>query len=171
MVLEIRRRKAERGSALIIVLITVFFLGAIWMVGLTRTGEEFSQVGAKQASVARLYAAEQALVTAYERPSTWLTDTFLQDAAADIARASITTPVADPGTGKVLAQLTIRPIQNIDAAAAQSNRLPAQVHATAPPVDSGYGLNKFAVRRFGVSAATPDGRTEVHSGVWIVLNK
>lgn len=163
--------RAEKGNILIVVIITLFFLSAIWMVGLSRTSSEFEQVGSRKASVARLYRVEQALVTAYETPSSWLTDGFLQDVSADPVTASTTTPVADPDTGRVLAQLTVRPIQNIDSAAAQSNRLPVQVHETAPPAGSGYGLNKFVVRRFGISAASPDGKTVTQSGVWVVLNK
>jgi hypothetical protein len=68
-------------------------------------------------------------------------------------------------SGQVLAQVTVRPIQNLSAVSG----LPLQSHEFTPPADSGSGVNSTIARRYGISAV--NGSKEIQVGVYRVVTK
>jgi len=60
------------------------------------------------------------------------------------------------------------PISDLRDAA---NDLPLQKHIAPPPPGSGYSMKYFQVRRYGVTATSATGNTQIQTGVWKVFNK
>jgi hypothetical protein len=63
---------------------------------------------------------------------------------------------------------TATPISSFSTAA---NNLPRQRHIGPPPPSSGYSLKYFEVRRYGLTATSTNGNTQVQVGAWKVFNK
>lgn len=160
----------EKGAILPYVIIVIFFLSFLWILSLSRTTGDIKLVGSRRMATTQFYSADSALVAAYENKGNWMTDDFLSDVADDVESAALTFTATDPLAGD-LATMTFRPIQDEDEAAAAANNLPVQRHEVPPPTGSGFGLNKFVVKRFGIDAVSPDGSREVQAGVWVLLNK
>jgi hypothetical protein len=49
--------------------------------------------------------------------------------------------------------------------------LPDQPHVAAPPSGSGFSLKYFEVRRYGITATSAAGNTQVQIGAYKVFNK
>jgi len=92
--------------------------------------------------------------------------------SADETAASYTQNNVDidsDGTDDV--NIEIRCIQNTDSDIANANNLPAQQHISPPPVGSGYSLNDYEVRRYGITATSINGNARVQIGTYKVFNK
>lgn len=130
------------------------------------------------------YNAEGGVIDALEKynaklpdgtddPMKWLTDAFLM--AGETAANSITFSknAASESVAKVEVRCindntTAPPISGLSAAA---NTLPRQRHITPPPEGSGYSLKYFEVRRYGITATSATGNTQVQIGAYKVFNK
>jgi hypothetical protein len=121
------------------------------------------------------YEAEAALVDALENynsgPTQWLTMDFL---TADSTEAKSSAVFTDD-SGQPWANVVARFIQNdgdYDGDPDEPcNRLPRQRHIGSPPPGSGYSLKYFEVRRYGITATSSQGNTQVQMGTWKVFNK
>ncbi len=160
----------QKGAILPYVLVVIMFLSFLWGLSLSRTTGDIKRVGSSGVATNQFYSADSALVRAFETKWTWMTDGFLTDAANSLDSATLTLTSTDPQVGE-LATMTFRPIQDEDETAAEKNNLPVQRHEVPPPTGSGFGLNKFVAKRFGINAVSPDGSREVQAGVWVLLNK
>jgi hypothetical protein len=125
--------------------------------------------------IREFYNAEGGVIDAlvnYNSGSTqWLTDDFL--IAEPTAAKSIV--VSNGPDGRPLATIEARCIENsgtsIEGLSAEANRLPIQNHISPPPEGSGFSLKYFEVRRYGITATSTDGKTQVQVGAWKVFNK
>jgi len=121
------------------------------------------------------YEAEASLVDALENynsgPTQWLTIDFLTALSTQAKSATVFTDES----GQPLATVVARYIQSDgpydDDAEEPYSRLPQQRHIGSPPPGSGYSLKYFEVRRYGVTATSSRGNTQVQMGVWKVFNK
>jgi hypothetical protein len=137
------------------------------------------------------YSAEGAVIDAMENYDTggtakggtgatqWLTDQFLLDGplAANHRFFSV------DQSGQPIAEVKVRCITDtavaIDfntgvestAADAAANNLPLQRHIAPPPSGSGFSLKYFEVRRYGITATSATGNTQVQIGAYKVFNK
>jgi Tfp pilus assembly protein PilX len=122
------------------------------------------------------YSAEAGVIDALENynsgPTTWMTNDFL---TADPAAANNTVASSDE-SGDAVATVEVRCIEQTatpipppfsDAA----NNIPRQPHIGAPPAGSGYSLKYFEVRRYGITATSTNGNTQIQVGAWKVFNK
>ncbi len=121
------------------------------------------------------YNAEGGVIDALENYDTgamrWMTDAFLLAAPT----AAGTTVVSSTAEGNPAATVEVRCIEEsgtpITGLSAAANNLPRQRHISSPPPGSGFSLKYFEVRRYGVTATSATGNTQVQIGAYKVFNK
>ena len=161
----------ENGVIMVVVL---FILVIVTLIGLSasRTSVMEIQMATNERQlVDDLNKAEGGLINTLETPTTWMTDDFM---TADPTTASDKVTINFDG-GAVDAMVEIRCIEETGTAvaglSAAANDLPASPHITPPPAGSGYSLKYFEARRYGITATSLTGNTQVQAGVWKVFNK
>jgi hypothetical protein len=125
--------------------------------------------------VREFYNAEAGVIDAIENynsgTTNWLTDAFLSSGPTTAA-AVVTSN--DPG-GAPVATVEVRCVDStgtvIGGLSNAANTLPQQNHVGPPPVGSGFSLKYFEVRRYGITATSTTGNTQVQVGTWKVFNK
>jgi hypothetical protein len=121
------------------------------------------------------YRAEGGVVDALENyntgPSFWLTDDFLLD--GPLVAGKILTSYDQHGAA--IATVEARCIEetgaSIPSLSDAANHLPRQRHVGPPPSGSGFSMKYFEVRRYGVTATSRTGNTQVQVGAWKIFNK
>jgi hypothetical protein len=125
--------------------------------------------------VREFYNAEAGVIDALENynsgPTTWMTDDFLSSAPT-IANNTIT---SHDENNNAVATVEVRCIEQtatpISSFSDAANNIPHQQHIGPPPLGSGYSLKYFEVRRYGLTATSTNGNTQVQVGAWKVFNK
>jgi len=168
----------EKGVIMVVVLM---ILVIVTLIGLSasRTAVTEIQMSSNERQVVDNFCeAEGGLINTLETPETWLTDAFLtaETAVGGETTVSYSDPAADfNGDGNVDATVEIRCIESTGTAvaglSAAANDLPVSQHITPPPAGSGYSLKYFEVRRYGITATSSTGNTQVQAGVFKVFNK
>ena len=168
----------EDGMIMVVVLIILVIITLLGLIA-SRTAVTEIQIATNERQlVNELCDAEGGLINTLETPTTWLTDAFLT--AETAAGGETTVSYADPavdfnGDGNADAMVEIRCIEETGTAVAglsdAANDLPISPHITPPPAGSGYSLKYFEVRRYGVTATSLTGNTQVQAGVFKVFNK
>jgi len=138
------------------------------------------------------YNAEGGLIDALEKydtmidagtydPMAWLTsgdtdpnDNFL----ADGETAAHKTIYSKNAANESVARVEVRCISNTPTSSvleenlsAAANNLPQQRHIAPPPSGSGFSLKYFEIRRYGITATSATGNTQVQIGAYKVFNK
>jgi len=123
------------------------------------------------------YNAEGGVIDALENYDTgtmqWLTNAFLLAGETAANSTTYSKNAANESVAKVEVRCindntTAPPISGLSAAA---NQLPKQRHIAPPPEGSGYSLKYFEVRRYGITATSATGNTQVQVGAYKVFNK
>lgn len=125
--------------------------------------------------VQEFYEAESGVVDAivnYNSGTTnWMTDGFLS-ADPTVAGSAIT---SNDEYGEAIASVEVRCIEQtatpISSFSSAANNIPRMRHIGAPPENSGYSLLHFEIRRYGVTATSSDGNTQIQVGTWKVFNR
>lgn len=157
-------KNCENGRIIIVVLITILTLSAFWFIALSVTGTELRVVGGKKSAAQQFYDAEAGISAVIESFGT-VSPNLNGDLATVVHTGTIKDPNSDPNPAnqRVVAQVTVRPVQNIDAAAATNNRLPFQAHVT-EGCSPGSGVNTVECRRYAITAIS--GGREIQVGVY-----
>ena len=142
---------------------------AIWT-----ANTEMHMVRNESQLIREFYDAEAGVVDAIEKydvpPTRWLTTQFLLD--DDEANHSAT--YLDVDSGDSVATVEVRCILNEvkdTPLTSPADNLPLQPHKGPPPVSSGFSLKYFEIRRYGITATSSDGNTQLQVGVYKVFNK
>lgn len=160
----------ESGRIIILVLVTVFALSAFWFIGLSVTGLELKAVGGKKSDAQQLFDAEAGLNAAMEN-----FDALVGSMSNDVTTAVVYNTIKDPTSSaipanqRVVAEVTLRPIQDEDATIAQANDQPVQKHMSTPPAGSSSGVNSTVTRRYSINSVA--GNREVQAGVYRIVPK
>jgi Tfp pilus assembly protein PilX len=126
--------------------------------------------------VREFYSAEAGVIDALENynsgPTSWMTNDFL---AADPTAAN-NTVISSDESGAAIATVEVRCIEQTATPipppfSVAANNIPRQPHISAPPAGSGYSLKYFEVRRYGITATSTNGNTQIQVGAWKVFNK
>ncbi len=148
------------------------------VLALWTSNTEMHVVRNEQELTREFYSAEGGVIEAIENFDTgrtqWLTDAFLlagPQAAFHTVQLndSSNTPVANLEVRCIATGTTPTALANALSAAA--NHLPDQPHIASPPSGSGFSLKYFEVRRYGVTATSATGNTQVQIGAYKVFNK
>ena len=163
----------ENGMIMVVVLI---ILVIITLLGLTASQTAMTEIQIatnERRLVEDLCRGEGVLTDTLETSPAWMTDAFLT-ADPTTAAASVTRVVDFNGGGND-ATVEVRCIEVTGTAvaglSASANSLPVSPHITPPPAGSGYSLKYFEARRYGVTATSSTGNTQVQAGVFKVFNK
>lgn len=163
----------EKGFVLVAALLMVVVVTIIGIAA-TRTSETEIQISVNEREyVNQFYNTEGALIDTLERPGTWLTTTFLTTPLNSANHIINNVDFNADGTPDADVEIrcieeTGTPISDLRDAA---NDLPLQKHIAPPPPGSGYSMKYFQVRRYGVTATSATGNTQIQTGVWKVFNK
>ena len=156
-----KNKSAQEGRVLILVVIFMFTLSAFWVIALSMTGSELSFVGGRKTASQQFYYAEAGAAAVIDTISTNVPTGPWATAFKDVTiKVSINNDEA---------KVTVRPIQNVDATAAENNKLPVQEHEFDPPEGSGSGVNTAVARRYAIASAA--GGKIVQVGVYRVVPK
>jgi Tfp pilus assembly protein PilX len=161
--------KNEDGSIIVLAMIMLVLLTLLGISATTTSTIEVQIAANGRQAVQNLYQAESGNHYALEMTNTWMDNAFL---SADETAASYTQNNVDidsDGTPDV--NIEIRCIQNTDSDIANTNNLPVQQHISPPPVGSGYSLNDYEVRRYGITTTSINGNSKVQIGAYKVFNK
>ena len=155
----------ENGRILLLVLVTIFALSAFWFIALSTTGLELRTVAGRKSASQQFFDAEAGINAAMED-----FDVLYTALTGDITSAVATFSLTDPTDGgRAVADVTCRPIQDKNAALAQSYGLPVQPHEFNPPPGSGSGVNTTRALRYGFNSVA--GQKEVQAGIYLVVPK
>jgi Tfp pilus assembly protein PilX len=165
----------EDGFALgaSILISTIVILTAV--LALWKSNTEVQVVRNERELTIEFYNAESGVIDALENyntgPIQWLTTDFLTT-DPKFAYAANT---SNDENGNSMADIEVRCIEKSGTAVAElstaANTLPLQPHKAPPPSGSGYSLKYFEVRRYGITATSSDGNTQVQVGAYKVFNK
>lgn len=156
-------RNHESGRILVLMLITVLTLSAFWFVALSTTGSELQTVGGRKSAAQQFFDAEAGLNLAMEKFAD-----FTGSLAGDVTTTVVYNTLRDPSS-RVVAQVTIRPIQNVNAGIAAANGQPVQSHTSTPPAGSSSGVNSTVTRRYSINSAAAG--KELQVGVYRIVPK
>ena len=160
-----KSKNHESGRIILIVLVTVFALSAFWFIALAVTGSELQAVGGRKSAAQQFFDAEAGLNAAIEN-----FDALYNSLSGDVTTAVATMSPTDPtSANRVVANVTCRPIQNVNPAMAESYGLPVQSHEFNPPPGSGSGVNTTRALRYGFNSVA--GQKEVQAGIYLVVPK
>ena len=163
----------EEGSVIVLALVLLVLL-TILGISATQTSTIEVQIASNERhAVQNLYQAEAGGHYTLEIVKTWMTDTFLT--AAETAAFSTQNNVDIDSDGAPDVNIEIRCIEitgtPIGGLSDGANDLPLQKHIAPPPVGSGYSLNDYEVRRYGITATSISGSSQVQIGAYKVFNK
>jgi len=158
------------ASILISALLLLTGALAIWT-----SNTEVKIVRNESQMVREFYNAEAGVIDAIENynsgSTNWMTNDFLT--AAPTAAGS-TVNSSDEG-GNVVATVEVRCIEStatpVTGLSNSANTIPQQNHIAPPPAGSGYSLKYFEVHRYGITATSTNGNTQIQVGAWKVFNK
>jgi len=163
----------EEGSVIVLALVLLVLL-TILGISATRTSTIEVQIASNERhAVQNLYQAEAGDHYALEISNTWMTNAFLT--AAETAAFSTQNNVDIDSDGAPDVNIEIRCIEitgtPIGGLSNGANDLPLQQHIAPPPAGSGYSLNDYEVRRYGITATSISGSSQVQIGAYKVFNK
>ncbi len=148
------------------------------VLALWTSNTEMHVVRNEQELAREFYSAEGGVVEALENFDTgrteWLTNAFLL-AGPEAAFHKVQlkdpsdTPVANLEVRCIMAGTT--PTALASELSTAANHLPQQAHIASPPLGSGFSLKYFEVRRYGITATSAAGNTQVQIGAYKVFNK
>jgi len=163
----------ENGSVIVLALIMLVLLTLLGM-AVTRTSSIEVQIASNdRQAVKSLYQAESADHYALEITNTWMTNSFLSSSPATAQTPPLLLDIDSNATNDV--RIEIRCIENTNATipglSTYANNLPQLRHVAPPPVGSIYGMKKYEIRRYGITATTLNDNTLLQLGTYKVFNK
>lgn len=164
--------KNEDGSIIVLAMIMLVLLTLLGISATTTSSIEVQIAANENRALQNLYQAESGNHYALEltgTADTWMTDTFLSLDETTASSGPTGVDIDSDGTSDV--NIEIRCIQNTNTVIANANNLPVQQHISSPPVGSGYSLNNFEIRRYGITATSVNGNTKVQIGAYKVFNR
>jgi len=158
----------EKGFVFIVCILLLFVLTIAGIATVRTSGTEVMTVRNQGQIIREFYHAETGIIDAFENP-VWLMDTPFM--------------TGDPGTsvygprdtqidGDLIARYRVQYIDVIGTTSITDlPDVPSIQHIGPPPVDSGYSVKHFEVRRYAVTSRSSTGNSVVTGGVWKVFNK
>ena len=162
----------EKGFVFIVCILLLFVLTIAGIATVRTSGTEVLTVRNQGQIIREFYQAETGMIDAFENP-VWLLDNDFMTEATNFSEAD--TILNGPPK---IASYKVRRIETIGTTVPVypeltdfENDVPAIQHIGPPPVDSGYSVKHFEVRRYAVTARSATGNSVVQGGVWKVFNK
>lgn len=166
---------SENGFAIIACLMIMTILLITGVFGVQKSSTELSIVRNEGQILLEFYDAEAGLVDALENYKTWMTHPFLLTGV--LANKAYDSPFTDKG-GTPVAAIQARCIENSGTPVFGTPRdpdpaddVPVMAHIAPPPAASGYSMLSFESRKYGITATSTDGNTQLQVGGWKVFNK
>ncbi len=162
---------SENGFAIIACLMIMTILLMTGVFGVQKSSTELSIVRNEGQILLEFYNAEAGLVDALENYKTWMTNPFLLTGV--LANKAYDSPFTDKG-GTPVAAIQARCIENSGThvfGGDPADDVPVMAHIGPPPAASGYSMLSFESRKYGITATSTHGNTQLQVGGWKVFNK
>ena len=158
----------EKGFVFIVCILLLFVLTIAGIATVRTSGTEVLTVRNQGQIIREFYNAETGMIDAFENP-VWLMDTpFMTGDPA----TSVFGPQNTQIDGDLIARYRVQCIDVIGTTSITDlPDVPSIQHIGPPPVDSGYSVKHFEVRRYAVTSQSATGNSVVTGGVWKVFNK
>jgi len=162
---------SENGFAIVACLLILTILILAGMFGVRKSSTELSIVRNEGQILLEFYDAEAGLVDTLENPTTWMDNPFLLLEDSGFTPAPLDYPAVNPeATIQVRAIADDDPISPL-LGGGPADKVPIMKHIAPPPDESGYSMLLFETRKYGVTAVSTDGNTQLQVGAWKVFNK
>lgn len=171
----------ENGYVLVVVLLFMVLLTVIGVAATRTTAVEVGIAGNSRRIADDFYVTEGVLTETTEKYNPWLNNNFL---ASDMTEAYYASPPIDfDGDGKTDGSYEVLCITDEEyaesltdsdsetVASEKALALPKDAHIGPAPPNSFTSVDKFEIRRYGITAASPHERTVIQAGVWRAFNK
>jgi hypothetical protein len=165
----------HNGFAIVACLMIMTILLMSGVFGVQKSSTELSIVRNEGQILLEFYDAEAGLVDALENYKTWMSEPFLL--TGELAKKAYDSTFTDKG-GTPVAAIQARCIENSGTPVFGTPKdddpaddVPVLAHIAPPPAASGYSMLYFESRKYGVTATSTDGNTQLQVGVWKVFNK
>ncbi len=167
----------ENGYVLIVVLLFMVLLTVIGVAATRTSAVEMEISGNTRKYADNFYLTEGVMTESLENYKDWLTNDFL---AANPEEAYFSKSDVDfDGDGKIDGAYEVLCIQSdaeeyegdAESAGDKAKALPKDDHTGVAPPGSFYSVKHFEIRRYGITASSPGGRTVVQTGVWRAFKK
>ncbi len=157
-----------------VLLVTLFLLLILTIIGIAATHTAIVEVqisGNNRAMVEDFYVAEGALVTALENSHWWLGDVLGHGGEVDgYWLDNVDIDGDDTNDAHVEIRRVERSRSNIAALSQAANSIPDDSHIAPPPIDSGFSVRHFEIRKYAVTVTDLRSGIDLQSGVWKVFN-
>jgi hypothetical protein len=162
----------EQGYAL---LVTLFILTMLTVIGFaaTRTSSIEVQISSNnRRMVEDFFISEGSLIHVLENSHWWLEEDFIKSGEV-YANWSRELDFDEDGANDALVEVRcIEPTRsNIAGLSQAANDIPADRHIDPPPINSGYSVRYFKIRKYAVTATDLSSGMHIQSGVWKVFSE
>jgi hypothetical protein len=162
----------EDGYVLLATVLLLLMLTIIGVAAIQTATVEIQLSGNNRRGVEEFYYSEGSLITVLENSHWWLKEDFINSGAI-YANWSRELDFDEDGTNDALVEVRcIEPTQsNIAGLSRAANDIPADRHIAPPPINSGYSLRYFKIRKYAVTATDLSSGMHLQSGVWKVFGE
>lgn len=164
-------RNNEEGYIMVATMLILVLLTIIGVAATNTSNVEVQISSNTKKDSENFYVAESALVTAVENTGAWLTTTFL---GTSVTSANYTGNIDYDNDGNFDALIEIRCIEQtgstIGGLSDAANSIPTDQHTGPPPVNSGYSIRYFEIRKYAVTSTELRNGKDVQTGIWKVFN-
>lgn len=161
---------SEDGYVLLTTLLLLMMLTIIGIAAIHTTIVEIQLSGNNRRIVEKFYVSEGSIITVLENSHWWLGENFFKGGEAS---AHWSKQLDFDGDGADDARVEVRCVEptqsNITALSRAANDIPADRHSAPPPINSGYSVRHFKIRKFAVTATDLTSGMHLQFGVWKVF--
>jgi len=158
----------EKGFVFIVCILLLFVLTIAGIATVRTSGTEVLTVRNQGQIIREFYYAETGMINAFENP-VWLLDNAFMTGDPGTA---VSGPWPTNINGQRVANYRVRYVDVLGTTSITDlPDVPSIQHIGPPPVDSGYSVKHFEVRRYAVTSQSATGNSVVTGGVWKVFNK
>lgn len=162
----------QKGNVLVLTMFLLLMLTIIGISALHTSSVEMQISGNNKKLVQEFYASEGALISVLENSGLWLDDHFINSGETF---ANWSEEVDFDNDGHKDALVEVRCVEptgvNIETLSPAANDFPTDHHIAPPPVDSGFSIRHFIIRKYAITASALKTGTTLQVGVWKAFNK
>lgn len=166
------RKISEDGYVLLVTILFLLILTIIGIAAIHTATVEIQLSGNNRRIVEKFYVCEGSIITVLENSHWWLDEDFINSGEV-YANWSREIDFDEDGVHDALAEVRcIEPTQsNIAGYSQAANDIPADQHVAPPPINSGYSVRYFKIRKYAVTVTDLSSGMHLQTGVWKVFGE
>lgn len=158
-----------------VLIVTVLLLLMLTIIGIAATHTAIIELqisGNNRRMVEDFYVAEGALITVLENSDWWLDDVLAENGAASAYwLGNVDIDGDDANDASIEIRCVERHKSDIVVPKLGVINIPSDRHIAPPPINSGYSVRYFTIRKFAATATDLRSGISLQSGVWKIFSK